>query len=107
REVGARGPLAVERLGRRLRSPSHLVDRTKAEVGDLLGMTDGPFGVDERRGVAGVGGGRRVPLSERARQALVADLAREAAVSDRTEAAVPAGRRQPDLDPDVRVGAGP
>src|SRR6185295_16455495 len=26
REVGTRGPLAVERLGRRLRSPSHLVD---------------------------------------------------------------------------------
>ena len=92
---------AVEAVDQRLGLHGHLVYRAITEVDDLLRMAD-----RERRviaNVASIGSRRRVSVGQRASHRPVRDGPGPGAVADSLESSIPL-RRQPDLDPDVRVG---
>ena len=98
------------RADKRLGGLGGLLQRSPAEVGDLLRMADRPGGVGEagRALVAVIGHRDGVTLGRTLAEALGRDAAGEAAVAELQVAPVP--RRalgDPDLDADGGVGAGP
>ena len=106
REVRVLRTPAVERLDRGLGDLGHRVNAAEAEVGHLLGMSEGPARIRPDSGVARVRGGRGVPLANGGPQSAEMDLSGESSVPLGAKSSVPGRDGHPHLDRDGRIRAG-
>jgi hypothetical protein len=82
------------------------MQRAVAVIDDPLGMIQRPGCVERVRAMASVSCGNSVATAQFCSERRLVDVAGEAAVAELVIAAVPARRRQPDFEADLRVCGG-
>ena len=95
--------VSIEVVDNCLGGDRHEVDGAIAEVGQLFGVANRPFGGETVADVARIRGHHRITARQRRSHFRIADRASPNAVADAHQPAVPAGSWQPDFDLDVAV----